>query len=252
MTRPRVTVLLLGILASQLIHAGGPPGGKSGGRTENAQGIVTMLTQDVSVDIGLFSDQWLLGDPDSNLRYYSTQLNGQTDPDDSGSVLAGGSCVSVVTPADDGVDQGRLTFFVPFATAECDPSLLRQIMVLGAGYDLNVDAAVTNPELIDARLRCEDVFPKNSPVPGGSTTTSCDLQVRLYDDAGEHEVMWVIQWLSVNVTHSELDLRRLDTISNADIYQYVPSERRNGKRDLILRESKWLPFRIDIRRMRGI
>ena len=252
MNKRHLVVILLGLLVSQLSYAkNGTPGGKTA-RTENATGIVTMLTQDISsVDAGLFSDEWTFGDANSNLRYYSTVLNGLEDPDNPGESLDDGDCVSIVTPSADGVDQGKLVLFVPFQPADCpDPGRLRQLKVLGSGRDLDGVGGATDPELIDARFGCDDVFPQDSPVSTmGTTTTSCGLEVREYDASNDFERTWIIEWPVVTVTHLEIDLRQLDTSADAEIFQLVAPANGKGKKDKVSLGYTPLPFRLQIRRV---
>jgi hypothetical protein len=157
----------------------------------------------------------------------------------------------IVTPAADGVDNGKFVLFAPFGTTDCpDPGMLRQLAVLGSGEDLNGIDGSTDPELIDARFGCDDVFPKDSPVATmGATTTSCNLEVREYDERGEFERTWIIEWASVLVTHLEADLRRIEPLVDAEIFELIAPLKGNGKKDKVSRGRTPLPFRFEVRRV---
>jgi len=143
-----------------------------------------------------------------------------------------------------------LTFFAPFRTADCPDSRLRQLQVLGSGLDLDGVNGATDPELIDARFGCNDVFPQNSPVSTmGTTSTTCGLEVREYDASGEFERTWIIEWSVVNVTHLAIDLRQLDSAADAEIFQLVAPAKGNGKKDKVSLGYTPLPFRLQIRRV---
>lgn len=210
---------------------GGGGGGGKNGRGENAPGIITVNT-DAGPAMGLFSDD-------------------TENPTYIGPVLEGDDCVTIITPAEDGVDQGRLVFFAPFASDDC--VIPRQISVLGSGEDLNGDEG-GDPELIDTRFSCSDVFPNDSPLPGGVTSTSCSLEVRDYGDGGfadgEFERTWIIEWSLVNVTHLSTDVRQLVAASDAEIFQLVAPTKGKGKKDKDSVGFTPIPFDFEITRVR--
>ena len=211
------------IFASQTTQAkNGPPGDKKP-RTENASGIITVKTQEFSVDRGLFSDSGDSYDPET-------------------------SCITIITPAADGVDRGRLAFFVPSGPATCAKTM-RQLKVLNPGNDMDLNGigGATNPELIDALFVCEDVFPSTEEL---AWTTSCLLEVRDYDDSGEFERTWKINYPVVNVSYVDTDTRQLDAASDAEIFELVAPDKGNGKKTLVPWPSKMLPFRFLVTRVR--
>ncbi len=251
---------LIGSLAV-FAAAAAPPEGKGGqGRGENASAIVTVLTQAIEEDpplAGIFSD--LEADPTTpSLRYYSTELEGQPDPDAIGSDLADGDCIVAGVPAQDGVDNGKLFFFVPFGPSSCTEPRLRALEFRNPGFDFDNDDIPLSPgapsiELPFGRFGCNDVFPNDPPNPG-VTTTSCNYEVRVYDERDEFERTWIIEWANVDVRHFEdPDLKQIQA-TTAQIFELaVPDNRRNGKKqkiEVISPEGGTdLAFRFNIRRM---
>jgi hypothetical protein len=213
------------------------------GRGENASAIATVLTQNVSTAVGVFSDQW---DPDTgigNPRYVSLALDGMPDPD-GGGVLTG-DCVHVIVPVEDGVDRGGAKLFVPNVAA-CPP--LRQTLVRDSGYDLDKNGSVEFDELVYHRFVCPDVFSKHT-VTGESSLVDCRMTIReITPDNDLLERTWWIEWIGATAVHDSADIRTIYG-TDADIYELVAPAKGNGKKDVVFRERKYLPVTIEFRRV---
>jgi hypothetical protein len=226
--------------------------------TENSTAIVTVRTQDIlsGVISGVFSDLENHASTPS-LRYYGNSLEGEPDPDSPGSGLDDGDCIVTVVPSQDGVDNGALTFFVPFGPSSCTEPRLRALEFRNPGVDFDLDgspavAGAPSIELPFGRLACSDVFPKDSPNPG-VTYISCSYEVRVYDPSDEFEREWIIEWPNVEVRHYiDPDLKQIEA-TTAQIFRLAFADgKRKGKKQKIEVSPPGgtdLSFRFDIRRV---
>ena len=216
-----IVAFALGLFLIQAADA--KKGGSGGmGRTENSGGIISVLSDENFP--GIFSD--------SETNTYDSEA---------------GDCVVIALPAADGVDQGRLTFIAPFA--DCPhPGVPRQLKIAGSGVISIQEDGPPLDGLVDVHFRCPDVFPNESPI-GGSTFTSCRLEVREYDGSGGFERIYVVEWPEVEVFHDEIDVRRVVARGGETVFELVPPSKGNGKKEKVDRGTAGLHFDLRVERV---